>query len=262
MTVSRRGGVRVGLLAVAMASSLVGACGTSPASGSVPGQDSAGTADVYAALGASETFGDGAGDQALRFRAAWPQLFYADVLSRAATYYNFGIPGITVGQALTEEVPAALAVHPTVVTAFFNLDDLARGVSPTEYGTELEDLVRQMRQGGRATVLVANSLRVSDLPAYRACLPGAPAGVTCLLGAQVAAPPPDVIDGLVDQYNAEVTRVAGATGAVVVDLHSQSDQLTLHPEYIASDGLHPSALGHAAIAALFEAAYKAHLAHP
>jgi len=252
----RRLGLPVVALVAALAASLIAACGASPASTSVSGPGSAGAAEVYAALGASETVGDGAGDQDLRFRAAWPQLFYADALPRAATYYNFGIPGATVAQGLTAEVPAALAVHPTVVTVFFNIDDLARGVSPAEYESGLESLVRQMRQGGRATVLVANAVRVSDLPAYRACLTATPGGATCLLGPHISIPPPAVVDTLVDEYNAAVARIAHATGAVVVDLHSQSDQLTLHPEDISSDGLHPSPLGHAAIARLFEAAYK------
>src|SRR5436190_23827808 len=62
---------------------------------------------VYAAIGASETYGIGATD---RSQQAWPQVFYNDVLSPPSLLYNFGIPGATTAQALRDEVPAAVAV--------------------------------------------------------------------------------------------------------------------------------------------------------
>src|SRR5256884_7625466 len=104
---------------------------------------------VYAAIGASETFGIGAGDP----RHAWPQVFSDDVLPRSAVLHNFGIPGATTAQALHDEVPAALAVHPTVVTVWLNVNDLINGVA----GQGSEGPPRQgfppLRRGGQGRVL-------------------------------------------------------------------------------------------------------------
>ena len=218
----------------------------------------AGRADVYAAVGASETVGVGLTDQPLRLRVAWPQLFYNEALDRAATYYNFGVPGITTGDALQRELPAALAVHPTVVSVFLGVDDLARGAPAATYEANLDALAHALTQSGRAIVLVANTPRLEGLPAFRACLGDASAGVSCPVPGGVGGVNAATIDSLVDAYNAATARVVSREGAVLVDLHSASYDLAAHPEYIGADGLHPSPLGHAALARLFLAAYRQH----
>jgi lysophospholipase L1-like esterase len=212
---------------------------------------------VYAALGASETAGVGLGDTELRQRYAWPQLFFNSVLPRAATYYNFGIPGITTADALFRELPQALALHPTVVTVFFNIDDLVNGVSPVTFGTNLDTMVRALRQGGKATVLVGNAPTIDSLPALRVCQGAVIAGVTCPVPAGVAIPAQTVIDSAVDAYDAAIAAVVAREGAVLVDVRAHSDQLTANPAALAADGLHPSPLGNQMLAQLFEAAYRA-----
>ena len=170
-----------------------GSSGPAPPIAGGPAIGPPGPPIVYAALGASETVGAGIDDSALRYRAAWPQLFFNDALPRAATYYNFALSGVTTTEALTGELPAALAVRPTLATVFFNLDDLVQGTTPSEYETNLDTMVRQLRQGGRTTVLIANAPHIDNLPAYRACI--TPSDTTsCPLGAGVTLPPPSVVD--------------------------------------------------------------------
>lgn len=251
-----RGHPRV-LLVGAIAALLCAACaGAPPPLAPGPSIGPAGAAVVYAALGASETAGTGLNDLALRDRYAWPQLFFNEVLGRAGTYYNFAVPGITTSDALVSEVPAALALHPDLVTVFFNLDDLVRGVSPTTFGANLDTIVHTMRQGGRARVLVGNAPSIDNLPALRAC-EGLPAGsATCPLPPGVAVPPLAVIDAAVAAYDAAITAVVAREGATLVDLLPYSNDLLTHPEDVAPDGLHPSALGDRRIAALFATAYR------
>ncbi|TMD86438.1 MAG: SGNH/GDSL hydrolase family protein, partial [Chloroflexi bacterium] len=128
------GGRMTGSLAARIAAGLLGttltlsACATTPIVGVLPSA-SAPVPVVYAAIGASETYGIGATD---RYRQAWPQVFFNDVLPRSAVLYNFGIPGATTAQALQDEVPAAIAAHPTVVTVWLNVNDLIRGVSAAD----------------------------------------------------------------------------------------------------------------------------------
>jgi len=41
-----------------------------------------------------------------------------------------------------------------------------------------------------------------------------------------------------------------------VDLHAGGTLMAQHPEWLSSDGFHPNSLGYAAIARVFEAAYR------
>src|SRR6266576_5990798 len=134
---------------LALAGLTLSACGSMANTGA----PSAPRPVVYAAIGASETYGIGAGDP----RQAWPQVFTDDVLPRSAVLHNFGIPGATTAQALHDEVPAALAIHPTVVTVWLNVNDLINGVAAQDYEAQLRQLLRALRRGGQARVLVANT---------------------------------------------------------------------------------------------------------
>src|SRR5260370_1440732 len=138
---------RVALLAAAL---VLSACATTPTTGA-QSTPSAPARVVYAAIGASETYGIGASDRSLQ---AWPQVFFSDVLPPSAVFYNFGIPGATTAQALHDEVPAAVAVHPTVVTVWLNVNDLISGVGsdPSRRGfgvmaKEFEDASRRISWG-------------------------------------------------------------------------------------------------------------------
>jgi lysophospholipase L1-like esterase len=208
---------------------------------------------VYAAIGASETYGIGADD---RYREAWPQVFYHDVLPASAVLYNFGIPGATTAEALRDEVPAALAVHPTVVTVWLNVNDLLQGVSPQAYAPQLRQLVVALRRNGQARVLVANMPDLRQLPAYKACLPNPPASAPACLIPAALLPSPDLVAASVDAYNGVIAQVVKEAGATLVDLHAGSALMAQHPEWLSADGFHPNGLGYAVIARAFEDAYR------
>lgn len=241
---------------VALAVACASCAGGPPPLTSGPTIPAAGRPVVYAALGASETAGTGLNDTSLRARYAWPQLFFNAALPRAATYYNFAVPGTTTEAALREEVPPALAVHPGIVTVFFSIDDLVQGVSPTTFGTNLDAIVHAMRQGGRARVLVGNAPAIDTLPAFLACRGVSFEGVHCPVLAGVTIPPTQAVDAAVSAYDAAIAAVVAREGATLVDLRAHSDQITAHPEDVAPDGLHPSPLGDQMIARLFATAFE------
>ena len=247
-----------GLLAARVVAALVlatltlSACGATPSAGARP-SPSAPARVVYAAIGASETIGVGADD---RSRQAWPRVFSNDVLPRSAVLYNFGIPGATTAQALHDEVPAAVAVHPTVVTVWLNVNDLINGVTAPDYEAQLRQVLRALLQGGQARVLVANTPDLAQLPAYRACLPNAPAGgPTCVIP-DAFMPTPQAVAAAVAAYNAAISDAVKLEGASLVDLNLNDSQITQHPEWISADGFHPSTQGYAVIAKRFEDAYR------
>src|SRR5260370_11659667 len=224
---------RVALLAAAL---VLSACATTPTTGA-QSTPSAPARVVYAAIGASETYGIGAGD---RYRQAWPQLFFNDVLPPSAVFYNFGIPGANTAQALRDEVPAAVAVHPTVVTVWLNVNDLISGITASAYEAELRQVLHTLRRGGQARGLVANTPALSQLPAYRACLPNAPAGgPPCLIPAGVM-PTPQAVAAAGAAYNAAIPDAAKQEGATLGDLHLDDSQIPQHPEGVSAHGFHPS----------------------
>jgi acyl-CoA thioesterase I len=207
---------------------------------------------VYAAVGASESVGVGAVDPT---RDAWPQVLFRTALPESTVLYNFGIPGATVAQALTDELPETLSIQPTLVTVWLNVNDIIDGVGAQQYQDELDQLVHSLRRAGAALVLLANTPYLDRLPAYLDCRAGnPPAGVDCPQA--LATTPAAALNTIVGAYNSAIAQVAASEGAILVDLHAQGEVADLHPEWVSSDGFHPSTAGYAAIAGAFAATLK------
>ena len=245
---------------VLLATLLATAC-TASRTAAAPKPTPSATPLVYVAVGASESVGVGATDPR---RDAWTQVFFRTALPRSAVFVNMAVPGSTVAEALAAQVPQAVALSPDVVTVWLNVNDILHAVTPASYEADLTKLVTALRRGGATKVLVANTPPLDDLPAYRACLPGATAtarqGAPCpVSGALVAAvPAPATLNAVVDAYNAAIARVTAATGAVLVDLHAAGLAARANgteASLVSSDGFHPSDAGYALVAKTFAAAY-------
>jgi len=198
-----------------------------------------GPAPVYVAVGSSETTGFGS-DQPLR--DAWPRILHRTALPAGAVFVNMGIPGATVAQALAEELNQTLQVRPNLVTVWLNVSDLAHGVSPVDYESQLDTLVKGLRRNGTVRVLVANT---PPLDRLSGAVPGRNAG---------ALPASDELNQLVDAYNAATSRVVGRQGALLVDLHAlglAARAAGTDTGLVGADGFSPSNAGHAAVAGAF-----------
>jgi lysophospholipase L1-like esterase len=207
---------------------------------------------VYAAVGASESVGIGATEPT---RDSWPQVFFRTALPESTVFYNFGIPGATVAQALSDELPEALSVKATLVTVWLNVNDIINGVGAQQYHDELDQLVHSLRRDGAARVLVANTPFLDRLPAYLDCRAGnPPAGVDCPYA--LATTPAPALNAIVSAYNSAIAQVAEREGAILVDLHAQGEVPDMHPDWVSSDGFHPSTAGYAAIAGVFASMLK------
>jgi lysophospholipase L1-like esterase len=197
---------------------------------------------VYDAIGASETVGVGADHPATE---AWPTVFWNTISASAARssgsrYHNDGISGATVSDALARELPRAQADHPTLVTVWLNVNDIIAQVPAATYESQLRTLVRGLRQGGRAMVLVANTPPLDILPRVK--------------------PFAGLVDAVVASYNDAIARVVRDEGAVLVDLYAAGQAAKADgtaASLVGKDGFHPSTAGHAAVAAAFAEAYKA-----
>jgi acyl-CoA thioesterase I len=247
---------RLRLTAAALATLLlVVGCSGAATSPSAPSGSPAAAAPtlVYAAVGASETLGTGAKQPTAD---SWPQVFYRTALPQAAVYYNFGISGDTVARAITDQAPEALAVHPTLVTVWLNVNDLIAGVPAARYHDQLVQLLHTLRRGGTAQVLVANVPYLDRLPMYLACHGGTVVDATRCPISPLASVDPPALSALVDAYNVAIADAARQEGAALVDLHARGETPDVHPEWVSADGFHPSTAGYAAIADAFAAQYR------
>ena len=189
----------------------------------------------YVAIGASDSVGVGASDPA---RGSWPSRVAA-LLPAGAVYMNVGVAGSLALQAEREQLPGAIAQHPTLVTVWLAVNDLNATIEPAAYAGALGAIVDGLAQGTTATIFVGNVPDLRPVPAY------AGTDKARLLGAITAYN--DAIAGIAAQHS---TRV------VVVDLFTGSAAL-VSSATVSSDGFHPSDVGYSLIADRFASAMRA-----
>lgn len=183
---------------------------------------------IYVAIGASDAFGIGTDDPA---KQAWPVVLDR-TLGTSYRLVDLGIPGATVELATRDELPIARDVQPQIVTVWLAVNDFDAGVPLATYAQELRDLLRALAVGTSARVYVANLPDLSFIPSF--------AGRNLQeLQTQIAA------------WNAAIAVACDVDGATLIDLYTRWAELASHPEYISSDGFHPSASGAARLAAIF-----------
>jgi lysophospholipase L1-like esterase len=187
---------------------------------------------TYVAIGASDAIGVGADDPDTQ---SWPAVL-ASWLPPRSRLINLGVPGITLHRALEVELPVALdAPRPGLITVWLAVNDFASGVALKAYVADLQTLLHELRARTRATILVGNLPDLAALPSFRA---QDRAG----LAARIAT------------WNAAIAATARRDGATLVDLYARWRELAAHPEYVSSDGFHPSTAGYRRLASLFWAA--------
>ena len=132
-----------------------------------PGTEAHVTPYTYVAIGGNESVGFDANDPV---RQAFPVLLDRR-LPNQTVFYDLAVPDATAADVLTHQEAAALALRPNLVTIWVGLSDLEAGVSPTEFGSEVQKIVAPLR-ALHAQVLLANIEPITDAPAYKACAGG------------------------------------------------------------------------------------------
>lgn len=209
---------------------LVSCDSTSVATQNVAVQQAPRTRIVYLAIGASDTFGLGADDPD---QQNWA-IDLARKLGSNVHLINLGIPGITLHQALNVELPVALDTHPSLITIWLAVNDIGDYVPAASYAADLETLLSKLQAADpRARIAIANVPDLRYLPYFQQRYDQA------YVYNQVLA------------YNAIIAAAASRHHIILVDLFNQWQTLRDHPEYISSDGFHPSTLGYQMLANLF-----------
>lgn len=184
---------------------------------------------TYVAIGASDTFGYGTEDPATQ---SWP-FDLAHKLGPDVHLVNLGIPGIDAHEALDLELPVALDTHPNLITVWLAVNDLVDKVPLKNYRDDLNTLFTRLQAADpHARIVVANVPDLTFVPRFRTTNQA-------------------ILRKQVNDYNSVITDVVQSHGVLLVDLYTQWQALATHPEYISSDGFHPSAIGYAQLAEIF-----------
>jgi lysophospholipase L1-like esterase len=184
---------------------------------------------TYVAIGASDTFGIGADDPIAQNWAA----DLAQNLGKGVHFVNLGVPGADVSDALNEEVPVAIDAHPTLITVWLAVNDLADKVPVAIYQRNLNTLLDRLHRGApHARIAVANVPDLAYVPHFNTV-------DAQVLQSQIAA------------YNNAIAQAVSAHHVLLVDLYGRWQALADHPEYISGDGFHPSTIGYQQIATIF-----------
>ncbi|RKN46372.1 SGNH/GDSL hydrolase family protein [Micromonospora endolithica] len=138
-------------------------------------------------------------------------------------YANLAIRGRLFPGVVAEQVPAAVAMKPDLISfAAGGNDVLRRSFDPDALVTRFDDVVKRLRSGGADVVL----FRFADVMAR-------------LPGQRLVAP-------RIELLNQAVGETAQRHGAILVDLYA--DDTFLNPMLWSTDRLHLSAAGHRRVA--------------
>jgi acyl-CoA thioesterase I len=207
------------------------------ASPSSPPATATGTTGVkYVAIGASDTVGVGATDPA---KGSWPALVASRLPAGSPPYTNLGVSGSLAMQAVTQQLPGAIAQQPTIVSVWLAVNDLNATIDPASFADSLGQIVDGLVQKTGATIFVGDVPDLRAVPVY--------AGVDkarLLAGIQA--------------YNDAIARIAtrSPSRVKVVDLFTGSAAL-VSSGTVSADGFHPSDEGYQLIADRFAGAMRA-----
>ena len=187
------------------------------------------TSFTYVAIGASETFGIGTD-------APYSQNWATDLATKLGSRVHFvdlGVPGILIHQALQVELPVAIDAHPNIVTIWLAVNDIISNVPASSYTQDLNLLLSRLQAAvPSARIAVANVPDLSLLPYFSGYDQQA-------LQTQVAA------------YNSAIATAVSLHHDILVNIYQYWQEISQHPEYLSSDGLHPSAIGYERLAEVF-----------
>jgi acyl-CoA thioesterase I len=190
----------------------------------------------YVAIGASDTVGVGASDPAT---GSWPAIVASRFPAGSPPYTNLGVSGSLALQAVTQQLPGAIAQRPNVVSVWLAVNDLNATIEPASFAESLSQIVDGLVQKSGATIFVGDVPDLRAVPVY--------AGVDkARLFAGIQA------------YNDAIAKIAARTPArvKVVDLFTGSAAL-VSTGTVSTDGFHPSDEGYELIAERFASAMRA-----
>ncbi len=179
----------------------------------------------YVAIGDSQTEGLWDGDDASGLVGFADRLAaMIDTHDPGVMYANLAIRGRRIKDLLNEQLPAALALQPDLISVCIGMNDVTRpGLHFGQALAELDDLHTRLAASGATVVTTTFPDIAKILPIGR------------------------VIGSRVEQINAEIRKAAARYGFRLVDLYDAPSMT--HPDTWSADRVHGSAAGHRLFAA-------------
>lgn len=194
-----------------------------------------GNAEVYVALGASDAVGIGAQRPG---RDGWVPLVHA-ALPGNTRLVNLGVSGARINDILTMQTPVAVDARPRWISLWPGINDLRNDVPSETFRQQLDLTLNALAQVEDATIILLTIPDLRDLPVF-------------------AAEDRDLLDATVQEWNSVIRDAGERHGALLVDLYTGAPELANNPDYVSSDGFHPSSAGYQRIAELVVATLEQH----
>ena len=177
---------------------------------------------VYVALGDSTGSGVGATEGGYVAR-----LFKRILTHRAGSRLtNLCYSGATTADVLADQLDSGIRATPNLVTLGIGINDIGHGVSLEQFSKNYEEILAQLKNNTKATIIVTNLPDISSAPRIPATMRS------------------EYQQRIVD-FNRALTEIAAAHGVAVFDVYTVThEELPSHPEYFSGDGFHPSDQGY------------------
>lgn len=176
----------------------------------------------YVALGDSTGAGVGAREGGYVAR-----LFKRIAVERSgSTLVNLCVSGATTSDVLRGQLGRGVAADPNLVTLGIGINDIGHGFALEEFAKNYDAILRRLKEGTRATIVVSNLPDISSAPRIPSSLRSE-------------------YQQRIIQFNDKLHEVASRHGVIVFDVFTITHaELASHPEYFSADGFHPSDQGY------------------
>ena len=143
-----------------------------------------------------------------------------------STLTNLCVSGATSADVLNRQLERGVAAEPNLVTLGIGINDIGHGLELEEFAENYDAILKRLKEGTRATIVVSNLPDISSAPRI----------------------PPTLRSEYQQRiivFNRKLEEIANRHGVVVFDVFGITHQeLAQHPEYFSADGFHPSDPGY------------------
>lgn len=149
-----------------------------------------------------------------------------EAVRSGSTLTNLCVSGATSADVLNRQLERGVAEDPNLVTLGIGINDIGHGLELEEFAENYEAILKRLKEGTRATIVVSNLPDISSAPRI----------------------PPTLrseYQQRIIEFNRKLEEIANRHGVVVFDVFGIThQQLAQHPEYFSADGFHPSDPGY------------------
>ena len=143
-----------------------------------------------------------------------------------STLMNLCVSGATSDDVLNRQLERGLAADPNLVTLGIGINDIGHGLELEEFAENYDAILKRLKEGTRATIVVSNLPDISSAPRIPATLRSE-------------------YQQRIIVFNRKLEEIANRHGVVIFDVFAIThEQLARHPEYFSADGFHPSDPGY------------------